>query len=357
MPVHIVTDPVDVVRLRLRFDTTQHRVKAFVGRISLGELDRRRGSDERLAAPGLAFYLMAPLGTREEDIPEDAISLIKVTISQIFGRPTVAAKVLKQLWSSTNLCKNTWALLETQDHTFAVRPADTGLSREYLSKAFTPHDHHCSAADGLEVYEPIRLLVEVSPKRSGGDESDWARLVERMVTDAPVFPEAPPSRTPLKDRLLANHVLSAAQAARRLGARAEDATSWASRKRRADELFGVWSSQDRTFVHPDFQFGDHITDAHRKTLFKTLRTRVGFDASAEDKGGWARAFWLYQPNAALSKAALAARDIDLSDPVTGALILNFVSDEPRAPAEVFGESPEDVIALAKGLSEREAARD
>ena len=161
----------------------------------------------------------------------------------------------------------------------------------------------------------------------------------------------------LKDRLLANHTLSAAEAARRLGARAEDATSWASRKRRADELFGVWSSQDRTFVHPDFQFGDRITDAHRRTLFKTLRTRVGFNASAEDKGGWARAFWLYQPNATLSKAALAAQGIDMSDPVTGALILNFVSDEPRTPAEVFGESPEDVIALAKDLAAREASRD
>ncbi|WNL48376.1 hypothetical protein RKE25_22855 (plasmid) [Dyella sp. BiH032] len=351
------------MKLGLRLDAAHHRVTSSVGRISLFELDRKRGADERVVAPGLAFYLMAPLGAREEDIPEDAISLIKATVARVFGRRTVAAETLKRLWSGTNQCENAWALLEAQDHTVAVRPARTGLSREYLSKAFTLHDHDIFDASNRarhEFSEPVRLLVEVSPKHGGGDETDWARLVERLAADAPATEaaEAAPAPRTEKQRFLDEHCLTAAQVASRWNVRAEDASSWASRKRRADELFGVWSSSDRTYMHPEFQCAKGLTDDHRRALFATLRTRAGWsDAPDQDQGRWKRATWLYQPNTALSKAALAAPGIDMSDPVTAALTLNFVSDEPRSPAEVFGEAPEAVIALAKELAPGEGHRD
>lgn len=338
--------------------------KRYYLHLKQGDTDRKRGSGEHGVAPGLAFYLMAPLGAREEDIPEDAISLIKATVAQVFRRRTVAAETLKRLWSGTNQFENAWALLEAQDHTFAVRPARTGLSREYLTKSFQVHDHaifDAAHSGALDLDEPIRLLVELSPKRGGGDDTEWASLVERLTAATPApaaeAEEAPAPRSP-KERILAEHCLSAAEVARCLNARAEDATSWASRKRRADELFGVWSARDRTYVHPDFQCADGLTDAHRKALFQTLRTRIGWaDTNEQDKGGWKRAYWLYQPNTALSQAALAAPGIDMSDPVTGALTLNFLSDQPRTPAEVFGEAPDAVIALAKDLAPAEVARD
>lgn len=158
---------------------------------------------------------------------------------------------------------------------------------------------------------------------------------------------APRSR---KDLILAEHVVSAQEAARRIGSPTEDAVAWACSKRKRDELFGVWSQTDQVFMHPNFQFGGKATHAQLKELLTVLRTRVGFDPLNADKGGWARAYWLYQPDARLSQQALAASDLDMRDPVAAVAILTRISDAPRTPAEVFLERPEVVIALVKELA-------
>jgi len=153
-----------------------------------------------------------------------------------------------------------------------------------------------------------------------------------------------------KELIMAEHVLTADEAARRLGGPTEAAAAWACSKRKRDELFGVWSQANESFVHPDFQFGGKATPAQLKELLTALRTRVGFDPINADKGGWARAYWLYQPNAQLSQQALVAVDQDMRDPVTAAAILSMISDAPRTPAEVFLDRPEVVIALVKELA-------
>jgi hypothetical protein len=163
-----------------------------------------------------------------------------------------------------------------------------------------------------------------------------------------VIANVPPSSN--KQRIIEERLVSAQEAARRLGAPSEDAAAWASAKRKRDELFGVWSQSEQSFVHPDFQFGGMATPAQLKELLTALRTRVGFDPIKADKGGWARAYWLYQSDSRLSYQALAAADQDLRDPVSAAAILNATSDAPRTPAEVFLERPEIVIALVKELA-------
>jgi hypothetical protein len=68
------------------------------------------------------------------------------------------------------------------------------------------------------------------------------------------------------------------------------------------------------------------------------------------KGGWARAYWVYQPNAQLSQQALVAVDQGMRGPVAAAAISIMISDAPRTPVEVFPRSPEVVIALVKELA-------
>jgi hypothetical protein len=153
-----------------------------------------------------------------------------------------------------------------------------------------------------------------------------------------------------KEQILAEHVVSAQEAVRRTGNSSEDAVAWACAKRKRDELFGVWSQTDQAFVYPDFQFGGNATPAQLKELLTVLRTRVGFDPLKADKGGWARAYLLYQPDAQLSQQVLGAFNHDIRDPVAAVGILNMISDAPRTPADVFLERPEAVITLVKELA-------
>ncbi|MBT2118910.1 hypothetical protein KK141_11195 [Dyella sp. LX-66] len=345
---------VELVRLGLRLDAQRQRVTSSVARVRLDELDQRRRAPREAADAGLVIYLMAPLSPREDDIPEDAIQLLKRTMAQAV-RGRLAGALLKQLWVHGHAIHDSWAVVETIDHQVAVHAAGPALSSELLTTSF----HEVEAELVAQRMQTTRLLVEVAPSVRA-DEEGWDQLLERLVADVPAegmeVLDAPPAPRTLKDQILASTV-PAAEAARRLNALAEDATTWASRQRRADALFGVWSSRDRAFMHPDFQFAPGLTEANRQALFATLRTRAGFDPRMEDKGGWARAYWLYQPHPALSKAHLAARRLDSDDPTTMALTMQFIEDTPRAPAEVFAEDPAAVIALAQSLTAHEAAHD
>lgn len=153
------------------------------------------------------------------------------------------------------------------------------------------------------------------------------------------------------DTILVDHCITAAAAARAAGIADVEAQAWADTARAQDDLFGLWSAEARAFVFPDFQFQGAATAEKRRELFRVLRTRVGFDPVSEDRGGWARASWLYQPNPTMSPLALAMRHIDFfSDPVQAVKDLPNLSDLPRSPAELFGEEPDEVIAAARQLA-------
>lgn len=153
------------------------------------------------------------------------------------------------------------------------------------------------------------------------------------------------------DKLLAEHCITAAEAARAAGIANAEAQAWANAARAQDDLFGVWSTEARAFVFPDFQFHGAATAEKRRELFRVLRTRIGFDPVSEDKGGWRRAAWLYQPNPTMSPLALVMRHIDFfSDPVQAVKDLPNLSDLPRSPAELFSEDPDEVIAAARQLT-------
>lgn len=156
-------------------------------------------------------------------------------------------------------------------------------------------------------------------------------------------------------RILASS-LSAADAFKRSGSVATDAESWASHERRQDRLFGVWSSFDHAFVHPDFQFTDGRVHPRLPELLGVLRGRAGFDPASSDRGGWARAYWLYQPDARLSESSLAAGRLDLSDVVAASEYLSSLNGAGRSPAEMFASYPEAVIALAEALPATDAAK-
>ena len=153
-----------------------------------------------------------------------------------------------------------------------------------------------------------------------------------------------------KELILAEHVVSAVEAARRMDGPLEDVEAWARRMRERDELFGIWAAEGGVFVYPDFQFGGYAAPAQIKALLTVLRTRAGFDSEHADRGGWARAYWLYQPHPLLSKRALASLDGSRLDSVSTAQALSRIDDTPRTPAETFAEHPAAVIAVAKGLA-------
>jgi hypothetical protein len=362
----------EVAMFGLQLDPAHQAVRPSVERVALDWLDHRRTGNRRGAALGpkggrLNFYLMSALDD-DRAVPDDAIDVLKLTLGHAFQRNVSAVQALKALWrGAVKEPEASWALLEAHGSRLNVRAPLDAFSREFLSADF--EDWSAFGHQGGRHPGQFRILVElVAPyatETPADAAHDWEQFAQRLsayaahADAAPVdkSPEsapaeaAPPSR---QDEILADHALSAEQAARRAGTPAEDVAAWASRERRADRLFGVWSSRERAFVHPDFQFTQKGVHPALPTLLKALRSKVGFNPATTDRGGWARAYWLYQPRAELSKRSLAAGLVTSDDPVTAALTLSLVPDDrPRTPAEVFATDPDAVIALVNALASEE----
>lgn len=358
---------VDVAMFGLKLNSTRHAVSPEVARVTLEDLDRRRAAP--VSADDLGgryrscfnFYLMSPLDA-DITVPDDAIDAMKITLGRAFRSNSSAVRALKQLCKlafDRSKDRSTWALVEAHGNHLAVRPTHDAFSRDFLSTEF----EHWPQAQRARFAMPsdLRILVEyvtsdASPR--GSVDADWDQFAARLATyaDAPsaeaedvaATPET--SATP-RDAILAS-AFTAAEAAQRAGTHAEDATTWASRERKAGRLFGVWSSRDRAFVHPEFQFNDDGgVNVCLGDLLRVLRLKAGFNPASIDKGGWARAFWLYQPRAELSSRNLASKLVDTTDPVTAALTLTLIGDDrPRSPAEAFAKEPQAVIELAQALA-------
>ncbi len=344
---------IEVAKLAMRVDTAQH-VRRAIGRVTLSELDARRDTRWPRGAAGINFYLMSALD-RSDDVPEDAIDLIKRTIGRAFR---THADRLHALFRTDSTASGPWLLLETHGHNIRLRAASRDPATHFLTSLFD------RPVDRLPSTQTVRILLEYAlPEANHGEDAwtslarslgNWATAVTAAEAAAPTA-AAPVAELP-RERILAN-ALSAEAVLQRTGGLAEDATSWASRERRRDRLFGVWSRASRAFVHPDFQFLGTEVHPRLPELLQVLRTRVGFDPVDDDKGGWARAYWLYQPHPALSAQALAAARMDLRDTVTATMALSQLDATPRAPAELFATEADAVIALTKALADGASSRE
>lgn len=182
----------------------------------------------------------------------------------------------------------------------------------------------------IEQYDPDVTLPALL---EGFSRSLSAEIVTEMTIE-PVLVAAP-THTPalasaaLRDELLGLGWPTSAEVGERHGSKAGNKGQWAKDRRDRGELFGVWSANERTFRHPDFQFDE--TGAIRplvKDLIAALSVNPQFTPEA-DKGGWRRAFWLHGATLALAGANGAA----------------------RAPADVFVTEPGAVIHAARATAE------
>jgi len=132
----------------------------------------------------------------------------------------------------------------------------------------------------------------------------------------------------LRDEMLQRGWPTSAQVGLAHGSKAGNAAQWAADKRAAGELLGVWSANERTYRHPEFQFVHGQLHPKVRELLAALALQPSLSAK-HDPGGWRRAFWLHGTTP------------DLADPF----------GQPRTPAGCFMEDPDAVIALARKEAE------
>jgi hypothetical protein len=140
----------------------------------------------------------------------------------------------------------------------------------------------------------------------------------------------------LRDDLLKEGWPPAAALAPLFNCSVQDAESLLTDLRADGKVLAVWSQLDETFLFPPFQFNDTGVRPEVESLLAALGAIPGL-APAFDRGGWARAFWLYGCTASLSDAALGLG----------------TSLAARAASDVFATWPDAVIDKAR----REAADD
>jgi hypothetical protein len=359
----------EVAMFGVEHNPARHIVSSAVARVRLDELDRRRAASTVRRAPqgtsGVNFYLMSELEAALT-VPDDAIDAIKVTLGRAFRNNSSVVGALKRVYELAyeQHLAGAWALVETQGNGLKMRPTDYAFAHDLLSTEFarwpSVERTHFTAPSHMRILVELIAATDTASNAAGESaRQTWEQIAARLasyaepapanaVTDVPEAVVVPSRR----DDILAFSV-DALGAVKRAGSHAEDAAAWASRERRAGRLFGVWSSAQRAFVHPDFQFApEGGMRAGLAPLLRVLRTKHGFNPVTSDKGGWSRAYWLYQPREELSARALAARTMDHSDPVASALALSLLPDErPRTPAEALADAPDAVLALAQSLTD------
>lgn len=114
-------------------------------------------------------------------------------------------------------------------------------------------------------------------------------------------------------------------------------------------LLALWVKTPHAWVYPAFQFAPGVSTYGLRLLLSVLASRVGFSPATDDKGGWARAFWLFQPRGELSLQARATKGYAPMDPVTVAMLIRDISSAARAPADALADDPVAVICLAQSL--------
>ena len=134
----------------------------------------------------------------------------------------------------------------------------------------------------------------------------------------------------LRDELLDLDWPSVAELAPLLKRQADQARAWLLEEHKRGRILAVWSQRDADFVFPSFQFDHEGVHPRLEQLFDALSGIPGLDPTT-DRGGWARAFWLYGCSARLSDAALGFGP----------------NEDGRAASERFKTVPDAVIELAR----------
>lgn len=143
------------------------------------------------------------------------------------------------------------------------------------------------------------------------------------------------------------------------GASGEARSRLTSKLRSEKQLFGVWSPRRDAYVHPTFQFLNENPSSQASilpalpALLQALEEIPGFsdselDVAGGDPGRWRRLFWLYQLRDELSERSLAeavAIQRGIS-PLEAMRLAGSHCEAPRAPADIFSEAPDAVVALA-----------
>ena len=154
----------------------------------------------------------------------------------------------------------------------------------------------------------------------------------------------------LREELLAQNWPDSVTVGGILGSNTDVGQEFKAGRDRASEgnlIFGVWAGRDRGgYRYPPFQFAqDGSVHPKLSELMDALARRPDLHPD-QDKSGWERAFWLYQPRGRLSVQALALRaaapEAVRKDPESFAALPN----DARTPAEVFPYDYQAVIDLA-----------
>lgn len=111
--------------------------------------------------------------------------------------------------------------------------------------------------------------------------------------------------------------------------------------------FGVWTGRDRGgYRHPPFQFLKSGSVNPKLSGLMDALARQPHLHPANDKSGWERAFWLYQPRGRLSVQALALRAAKPHELRKDPERFVVLSNDARTPAAVFPDDSQAVIDLA-----------
>lgn len=327
----------EIARLSIRLDA-RHPVYRSIGRTALAELGRQQQAGQ---VAWLDCYLLAP-SPDPTSVSGEAIDLIKYLVGCAYHFQPSAIRQI-----TTDAARAGRLLLEAEGSALTIRPAP-----DDVHELLTPLRLENDPWDSLQ--QPARILLDYKPADRGDTqivvdafERGLRKLALAYIGTLPGGGnERFECNTALQAQVLKRSV-SAAEAMHRSHAKASDVSSWVSRRRHDNRLFGVWFSPARAYVHPDFQFTAEGIHPKLPELLAVLRTRAGF---APDGGGWRRVCWLYQRDRRLSMGAIADTTNRQSDasiiPVLGA-----TSAVGRTPAEVFAREPDRVIALAHTLPE------
>lgn len=325
-----------IARLSIRLDA-RHPAYRSVGRTTLAELGRRQQADQ---VAWLNCYLLAP-SPDPAGVSGEAIDLIKYLVGCAYHfQPQVMRRIVADSAEGGRL------LLEAEGSALIVEHAPNDV-RDLLTQPRLENDPWES------LQQPARILLDYQPAGHGNTQivvDAVGRAMQKLaLAYIGTLPRGGDDRfslnTALQTQILKRSV-SAAEAVRRSHAKTSDVSSWASRRRHDNRLFGVWLSPARTFVHPDFQFSAEGIHPKLPELLAVLRTRAGFGA---DRGGWRRACWLYQRDRRLADHGTA---LDAARPAADATVvpvLGAASEVGRTPAEVFAHEPDRVITLARTL--------
>lgn len=112
-------------------------------------------------------------------------------------------------------------------------------------------------------------------------------------------------------------------------------------------VFRVWAGRDRGgYRYPPFQFLKNGSVNPKLPVLMDALARQPHLHPINDKSGWERAFWLYQPRGRLSLRALALRAAKPREVRNDPERFAVLSNDGRTPAAVFPDDAQAVIDLA-----------